>query len=42
MHGLPPAIYARICPNGEPVPEAIKKCEPLLVERICGEVLEAP
>ena len=42
MWGLPPSIYARICPNGEPVPEAIKKCEPLLVERICGEVLEAP
>jgi len=42
MHGLPPVIYARICPNGEPVPDAILKCEPHLVERICGEVLEAP
>ena len=42
MHGLTPAIYARMCPNGEPVPEGIRKCEAPLVQRICDEILEAP
>ena len=41
-HGLSPSIHARLCPNGEPVPESIRKCEAPLVARICDEILEAP
>jgi AAA+ superfamily predicted ATPase len=40
--GLPPAVLARLCPNGEPVPECIRKLEPHLVQRICDEILEVP
>jgi hypothetical protein len=35
--GLSPAVLARLCPNGEPVPDCIKKLEAHLVERICNE-----
>ncbi len=35
--GLSPAVLARLCPAGQPVPECIKKLEPHLVERICNE-----
>jgi len=38
--GLSPAVLARLCPNGEPLPEILRKLEPHLVERICAEILE--
>ena len=40
--GLSPAVLARLCPNGEAVPDCIRKLEPHLVQRICDEILEIP
>jgi len=40
--GLSPAVLARLCPNGEAVPDCIRKLEAHLVQRICDEILEIP
>jgi len=40
--GLPAALYARVAAGPAALLEAVRKCEPALVSRICDEILERP
>jgi len=38
---LPPAILAKLCPQGQPLPDAIAQLEPAIVERVVSEILDS-